>query len=491
MAKRELRRKVFIPVFQLTEICGENDPLALKRIIKQGVGRDALTYHYRFVVDEHTGTGFNYNRFPIVLDRTGAPWPLATLFILSRLEGTTRPNMTTFQGLADDLGAFKEWLDQHDRPDELLFHFPQMKLRRTTYRYRGFVKQQIEAQTLSPSTAKRRMSTVIGFYEWLVEHGHFTPEYPLWEEKQYQLFFTNSKGFRIAKPIRTTDVSIRTTKANDPWAGTIQDGGKLRPLTGQEQQWVMDAAAAKGNTEAYLLQVFMLATGARIQTACTLRVKHFTQAHPHFSKALDGAGEVFKLKAGPGTGIDTKHDKQGVLHIPRSLYEALHTYAQSARARRRRERTSGGDHPDQYLFLTQQGSPYYQAKADALKFDPDLSIRHQKTGQPLRQFLKEQSIPYIRANHAAGFHYRIHDLRASFGMNMVEAQSALVQKGVITLHKARMNVKDLMWHESFATTDLYLNYRSQMDAVYAAVNDHGSQLQAWTKRAMEGFTSDE
>jgi hypothetical protein len=139
-----------------------------------------LTYHYRFVVDEHTGTGFNYNRFPIVLDRTGAPWPLATLFILSRLEGTTRPNMTTFQGLADDLGAFKEWLDQHDRPDELLFHFPQMKLRRTTYRYRGFVKQQIEAQTLSPSTAKRRMSAVIGFYEWLVEHGHFTPEYPLW-----------------------------------------------------------------------------------------------------------------------------------------------------------------------------------------------------------------------------------------------------------------------------------------------------------------------
>lgn len=491
MSEKELRRKVFLPVFQLTELCEPNDPRAIKRAIKQSIGREALSYHYRFVIEEKSGTGFNYNRFPIVLDRAGAPWQLGTLFILSKLEGTSQPNMSTFQSLADDLGAFKEWLDQHDRPDELLYNFPQLKLRRTTYRYRGFVKQQIDAQELSASTAKRRMSTVIAFYEWLVGNGYFTPEHPLWEEKQYQLFFTNSKGFSISKPIRTTDISIRTAKAEDPWAGTIQDGGKLRPLSEKEQQWVLEAADAKGNTEAYLLQLFMLATGARLQTACTLRVRHFTQERPAFSKAFGGGGEVFKLKAGPGTGIDTKNDKQGVLHIPRALYEALHTYALSERARRRRERTPGGDNPEQYLFLTQQGSPYYQSKADRLRFDPDLSIRHQKTGQPLRQFLKEQAIPYIRERHAPAFHYRIHDLRASFGMNMVETQTALVQKGVVTLHKARMNVKDLMWHESLTTTDLYLNYRSQMDAMYAAINNYGEQLQTWIECAMKGFGGDE
>ena len=408
-----------------------------------------------------------------------------------RLEGTQQPNMTTFQSLADDLGAFKEWLDQHDRPDELLFDFPRIKLRRTTYRYRGFIKQLIDAQELSASTAKRRMSTVIAFYDWLVGNKYFLPEYPLWEEKQYQLFFTNSKGVSISKPIRTTDISIRTAKAEDPWAGTIQDGGKLRPLSEKEQQWVLEAADAKGNTEAYLLQLFMLATGARLQTACTLRVRHFTQEHPAFSKALGCCGDVFKLKAGPGTGIDTKNDKQGVLHVPRVLYEALHTYALSARARRRRMRTTCGDLSDQYLFLTQQGNPYYQAKADTLRFDPELSIRHQKSGQPLRQFLKEQAIPYIQEHHAPNFHYRIHDLRASFGMNMVEAQSALVQKGTITFHNARLNVKNLMWHESLATTDLYLNYRSQMDAMYAAINNYGEQLQVWIECAMKDFSADE
>lgn len=483
---KELRRKVLLPVFQLSELCAPDDPCALKRAIKQGIGREALSYYYRFVVDEHSGVGYNYNLFPVVLDRVGAPWSLGTLFILSQLEGKSRPNMTSFQSRADDLGAYKEWLDQHDRPDEMTFSFPKVKLRRPTYRYQGHLRQQIAAQEISPSTGKRRMGSVIAFYRWLVENQFFEPEHPLWEEKQYQLFFKNTQGFSISKHVTTTDVSIKSPKANDPFEGTIQDGGSLRPLTGEEQRWVLEAAEAKSNTEAYLLQLFMLCTGARIQTACTLRVQHVTQDNPKFSKALSGGGEVFKLKAGPGTGIDTKNDKAGVLQIPRPIYETLRTYALSARAMKRRQRTKGGSHPGQYLFLTQQGSPYYEAKADATRFDPDLTIRHQKTGQTLRQFLKEHAIPFIQKRHNPHFHYHVHDLRASFGMNMVEAQSALVQNSTITLHKARMNVKDMMWHESFATTDLYLNYRSQMDATYAAINDFGEQLLRWTAEAMTG-----
>jgi len=76
-------------------------------------------------------------------------------------------------------------------------------------------------------------------------------------------------------------------------------------------------------------------------------------------------------------------------------------------------------------------------------------------------------------------------------MNMTELFTGQVQEGAITLHKARMNVKDLLWHESFATTDLYLNYRSQMDAIYEAVNKFGETLQRWTDRAMKGLDQDE
>ena len=135
----------------------------------------------------------------------------------------------------------------------------------------------------------------------------------MWEEAQYQLAFKTTKGLVVSKKVISTDVSIRTPKSEDPFAGTIQDGGKLRPLTGKEQIWILESTEAKGNTECFLIQLFMLATGARIQTAGTLRLRHFANPNPRCSKSLTGDGEIFKMKTGPGTGIDTKNDKNGVL----------------------------------------------------------------------------------------------------------------------------------------------------------------------------------
>lgn len=34
------------------------------------------------------------------------------------------------------------------------------------------------------------------------------------------------------------------------------------------------------------------------------------------------------------------------------------------------------------------GQPYYTAKAETLRFNPDLDRRHGQTGQPVRQFLR-------------------------------------------------------------------------------------------------------
>ncbi|MFD2448555.1 hypothetical protein ACFSQE_09030 [Vogesella fluminis] len=360
-----------------------------------------MTYHYRFSWEENAKRGFNFNLFPVVLDRNAAPWHLGICYILALLEGDTAPVMTTYQSRADDLGAFKEWLDTQDDPDDLMFRFPRIKLRRPTYRYRGYLQQQIQAGEVAPTTAKRRMGTVVAFYRWLIGSNYFQPEYPPWEEKHYQLAFKTGEGIAIFKKVVSTDIRIGAPKSEDPFAGTIQDGGKLRPLTGREQHWVLEASEAKGNTECYLIQLFMLVTGARIQTACTLRLRHFTNLSPQYSTALTGDGEVFKLKAGPGTGIDTKNNKNGMLLIPRPVYELLRTYALSERAKLRRSRfvAKHGEHLDAYLFLTQQGTPYYTARAEALRFIPDLDCRYEKTGQSVRQFLKEHVIPYVREHH--------------------------------------------------------------------------------------------
>jgi len=491
---REFRRKVLLPVFRLSELTTEDDPLAIEQTIKQGKSYPAMTYHYRFVWDDSAGHGFNYNLLPVVLDKNAAPWPLGTLYILAQLEAQTNPVMTTCQSKADDLGAYKEWLDTHDEPDDVMCQFPKIKLRRVTYRYRGHLQRQVQAGEVAPGTAKRRMGTVVALYRWLIGRNYLQPDNPPWEERLYQITFRSIEGRALSKRVVSTDVSIRAPKSEDPFSGTIMDGGQLRPLTCKEQGWVLEATQVKGNTECYLLQLFMLATGARIQTAGTLRLRHFAQANPSYAKALAGDGEVYKLKAGPGTGIDTKNDKRGVLQVPRSIYELLHTYALSDRAKVRSSRffAKHGEHSDPYLFFTQQGSPYFTAKADVQRFDVNFDRRYEKTGQPVRQFIKEHVIPYIREKYDSSFKYRMHDLRASFGMNMTELLMGLVYGRKITLHQARMAVKDLLWHESLTTTDLYLNYRSHSNIIYEAVNGYGEQLQKWVAQAsLSGEVKDE
>lgn len=490
---KELRRKVLLPVFQLSELADPGHPDVIKRIIKQGKGHPALTYYYRVVRDTGEDQGPNYNLFPIVLDRKSAPWALGTLFILSQLEGETQPVMTTFRSRADDLGAFKEWMDSQDNPEELLLHFPKPKLRRTTYRFRGFLLRQIQAREIGPNTAKRRMGVLISFYRWLISNNYFVPEYPTWEEKEFQLSFKTTNGSRLMKTVGTTDLRIAVPKAEDEFDACIQDGGKLRPLTGKEQDWLIEAAEVKGNSECLLVQLFMLGTGARIESACTLRVRHFSNPSPRYSKSLTDDGEVYRLKAGPGTGIDTKDDKPGIFQVPRPLYELLHTYARSTRAEQRRKRyvAKNGNHRDMYLFLTQQGSPYYEAKEELRRFNPSHKRRYAKNGQAIRQFIKDHAIPYVCEHYEKNFFYRPHDLRASYGMNMTEMLAKQVEAGEISLYQVRLIVKDLMWHASAATTDRYLNYKKNVAVIHKAINGYGAHLKQWTDRAVKGLILDE
>lgn len=489
---KELRRKVLLPVFRLSELTDQDDPRGIKRTIKKGKGRPPLTYWYRFVSHEEAARGNNYNLFPVVLDSESVPWALGTLFILSQLDGDTQPVMDTFHTRANDLGAFKEWLDDQDNPEKTLFSFPKPKLRRTTYRYRGFLQRQIRAREIGKKTAKRRMGTVISFYKWLIQNNFFTPEYPTWEEEEYRLSFMKEDGQRLSKTVVGTDLSIPDAQAEDHFDRTIEDGGKLHPLTGKEQEWVIEAAETKGNSECLLLQLFMLGTGARIESACTLRARHFSDPAPQYSKGLTGEGEVYRLKAGPGTGIETKNSKSGTFQVPRALYELLHTYATSKRAALRRNRyvAQHGEHPDIYLFVTQQGNPYYMAKEESRRFNPTLRRHYALQGQTLRQFIRDQAIPYVCQNYENSFFYRPHDLRASFGMNMTEELTKQVNEGKITLHQARLIVKDLLWHSSLATTDDYLDYKKNIDVFYKAINCYGEHLQKWTDRAMKGFNID-
>lgn len=482
---RKLRRKIVVPSFCLTEVCVADDPGAVKRSIGPR-GDEQFVYHIRPVIDSVGGTAAQFNLMPVILDSRSAPWDLGMQFLFGRLDAEINPNMLTIRSLADDLSAFRFWLDGHDDPNSLVTCFPKMKLRRVTYRYRGALKQMIEAGDIAASTAKRRMGTVVQFYRWMIEEKVFAPENDPWEERTYSLTFKGTFGAQFTKKVLSTDLALPALANTDPFDGTIYDEGKLRPLSMDEQKWILKASSTLGNPEMSLLLLVMLLTGARIQTASTLRVEHFSKYPVALSQGVNGNGLVFKLNAGPGTSIDTKGGKRGVLHFPAPLYEALHIYGSSIRAQRRRARSPGGDHGGQYLFLTQQGTPYYAARRDSYTFDPDLKRRYQQNGGTVRQFLKDHLIPFVRSNFKPDFNFKPHDLRASFGMNQTDMQMSLVRDGLISLSKARTNVMALMWHSSTEVTDKYLNYREHIAMIYAAVNGYGDLIHEWVEEAMKG-----
>ncbi len=477
----DLSRVTSLPSFFLSVICTETDACARQRRIESPNQQSSLTYHYKPFVDEPSGVSYSFKLFPVVLNSDGSPWAFACLYIFDRIEADIAPNMETYKSIATDLRAFRVWLDENVDTPELFSHFPRFVQGRVTYRYAAYLRQRVMANLSETSTSERRFNNVIRFYSWLIEKNYLNPMFSPWEEKTITLKISDQHGVSFYKKIKTTNLSLNTSKLNHTFDDFIEDGGKLRPLTQEEQRWVFDSLNALGNIEMNLILLVMLLTGARIQTVCTFQIGHFTNPYPKYSSSIKGLGEVIKLKAGPGTGIDTKFNKSGVLMIPRALYQALHHYAISPRVRKRSALTELGWDEAQYLFLTQQGSPYYESRADIVGAVEGFDRHHFKKGETIRQYLKEQLIPYVQKKFKGEFSFRVHDLRATFGMNVESRLVRLVHEGKLTMDKARQILATLMWHSSSETTDKYLNYRLKNEEVFAAVNEYGEQVLDWIR----------
>jgi site-specific recombinase XerD len=480
--KREARR-ILLPTLEVTETTLPSDTNAIKIPLPKGGIYSA--YYVRKKHDEFeqeridkkpVWMGSKFNLYPVVLDKNGAPWAEANIYILSRIESSISPTMSTYASIADSLAAFRRFLDETEID---WTEFPSHKLKRPTYRYYSNLKLEIASGHLKASTAKRRMSAVISFYSWLKREGTLIPAHSPWKESDKYIQLTDLHGFKFSKHVTSTDISIKTTQSKDPYDNRIDDGGKLQPLKIQEQEWLVDALISLGNTEMLLIHLLGLLTGARIQTILTMRLKHISTEH------LKKSSDEVRIPAGPGTGIDTKNDKKIVIHIPIWFYQKLITYSESERAKRRRGKSSKGDNADQHLFLSVRGSPLYQSKLDNLEFNKLNSIRHAKAGQGVRQFITDRIIPLIRTkNDAPDFHYQFHDTRASYGMNLTDRQLERVNIGEITLHQAREFVKARMSHESSATTDRYLQYRSNLTIASNINTKYDEHLRSLVNRCL-------
>ncbi len=461
-----------LPLFRLTKV---EDVPGLGYIPVNHLHDGQQVKYWRGPIETTAIRWTEFRSLPLVVDGAGAPWAPACLWLLEKAQAKPL-GISSLGPVAQDLAAYKAFLD------ELALEWDDFsaveKYARPTYLYRNHLQTQLNAGELKKSTVSRRMSTVISFYRFLMRNPRmrFEPANDPWVERDVGIEYRDSKGFKQVATVTTTDVAIKATKHQDAWDETINDGGKLRPLPVPEQKALVAALKELSNIEYELMHYAALLTGAREMTVLTLRLRDVMlppDQIPQWSH---------KIRCGPGTGIDTKGDVADVyLSVPRPLYEQLHAYAVSERARRRRAKTARGEDSNNYLFLTQRGQPYYESKEDrnAVRDSGTPLRRSTLSGRPLRKFIEQTVIPFVRKTHPK-FKYRYHDLRATFGMNWVDYQ--MLQAGPEGFGKhylwARDQLRKLMWHRSPLTTDKYLEYREHM---------HHLQLaqQGWSDHLVE------
>jgi integrase len=108
--------------------------------------------------------------------------------------------------------------------------------------------------------------------------------------------------------------------------------------------------------------------------------------------------------------------------------------------------------------------------------------RHVKTGQAVRQFIKDELLPMMRAQLGnPRYEFSFHDLRATFGLNMVDAMTADETKYTRALDQLRQ----LMWHARLSTTEGYLSYRENRKLFDAVQDNWGAHLSTLVTRTLD------
>lgn len=477
--------KITLPNLIITELSDITDTSAQKIEIRPGNKKSPQTYYIKskktpILLNRDDSNESNGDlaipTFPLVVNKDGIPWAEANVWILTQYICSTNPKISTLRSIAGDLVDFLKFIE--DKNLDWL-DFDCERLFRPTYRYNAYLTFLIQSNPQTLNTSKRRMATVIRFYRWLAEICKFEFKRPPWTDRTVSVATHTYYGGKLSKSVTTTNISFKLSQQDDPYDEHIKDGGKLKPLTQKEQEWLIEALAAVGNTEMTLIHLFCLFTGARIQTALTFRFRNVQE------EIVGNSQGYIRVAVGPGTGIDTKNSKRQVIHIPLWLYEKLRTYAYSDRAKERRLKAAGGDVSKQYLFLSQNGTPFYDATTQ-LPGKASSRLRHTKSGQAVQQFKAEKILPYIHQKFDTNFHYKLHDLRASFGMNMVDDKMELVKQGKLTVDELYEYVRVRMGHESLRVTDLYVNYRKRLSAARVVQDGWEAALELMARKAMGG-----
>jgi integrase len=400
------------------------------------------------------------NRVPVIYnDDTMEVERYSTLALLNAKKNRTKEG--TVSSIAQGLIEFLKFCKENQIDWRVT---PRNKLKKPIYRYSKHLEVLINDGVLAPSTAKRKISTVIRFYKDCQDDygSDFFGDYPPYTDKM--VTFTDPRGkIRLAV---TQEEQIKVTKEIPADSHLyIEDGGKLKPLMPEEQlvlHEVLDSDKVRKNIEMRYIFKTALKTGARLQTILTLSVKDI-DVHIDLPKGYSDINHI--VQAGRSHIADSKYSKNINVFMPYSWIEALKVYAKSPRYIKRRNKyfkNLGITNPTEeqlslaYLFLTNRGTPYYDRQSDLQTYNPDNTRGQPRIGGGVHDYLAAHILPAVREKLGEGFRFHFHDLRATYGVNLrdqlrefyPEANSEEIYKQI----QARLS------HNDPSTTEGYVKY---------------------------------
>jgi integrase len=399
--------------------------------------------------------------FPVLIQSNGLPWEIGNAYLLKLVETKQPWDMETVKSRATYLLAYLRFLE--DTGTDFM-HFPFRKSERVTYVFKDTLQTFI-SQGLNPLYASNIINTVVDFYrtiatDEMIGENAFE-NLPFKDVHRFVKFF-DEKGFGRFKNVTTSDIAIRHSKPHKR-LDRIDDGGQLRPLTIDEQKKIL--SGFKKELCPYNLELMMriaLSTGARMQTVCTIRVCHIKEA---YKKLIEENVSSIEIQAGNGAKneghlINTKRGKLHRLLFPKKLIEDLYVYLTSEYHQSRMEKSYYGKKDINYIFLTETSSPYYISKQEIIDRQDDQSHYSvnskdfvQNKGDTVRMNLKKCR-EKLKLIHPELEYFKFHDLRATFGMNLVRK---LTKKGYKSA-RILSEVQSRMGHSSIATTQAYLDF---------------------------------
>ncbi|MEO8641322.1 site-specific integrase [Pseudomonas sp.] len=173
------------------------------------------------------------------------------------------------------------------------------------------------------------------------------------------------------------------------------------------------------------------------------------------------------------------------LLVPGWLVQDLRIYVNSEEAKKRRARSFYRESADNYVFLSNNGVPYYTSKQElvdrrnkSVNEYAGLVSRAEgvaiQDGGSLRKHIREMLVPLIRRESPNFQDFTFHDLRATFGMNLLESQ--LSHLGEQNITSALEYVRQRMGHANIITTMQYLQYKSRLKWKNSVQHEFESKL---------------